>query len=61
MVKGNEVSKEFRLKLNKTCMKLLTFLRLYLLDYYKGTDLYKICVTLPSSIDFEQLVLKYYK
>lgn len=33
-------------------MKLITFLRLFLLEYYKGQDLYKICVTVPSSIGF---------
>jgi hypothetical protein len=36
-------------------------LRLFLLHYYKGEDLYKLFVTFPASVDFEIYVLSYYK
>ena len=36
-------------------------MRLYLLNYYKGEDLYKILVTFPASIEFELQVFAYYR
>lgn len=40
---------------------LIIFLRLYLMNYYKGQDLYKLFVTFPASMDFELFVFEYYK
>jgi len=39
---------------------LILFLRLWLMSYYKGADLYKLLVTVPASIDYELFVLGYY-
>jgi hypothetical protein len=39
----------------------LFFLRLYLMNYYKGEDLYKLFVTFPSSCEFELFVFSYYR
>lgn len=32
-----------------------------MMNYYKGDDLYKLFVTIPASVDFECLVLGYYR
>ena len=60
MVRETEVSREFRMKRNNLAMKLVTFLRLYLMGYYRGADLYKIFVTFPGSLNYELFVFRYY-
>ena len=52
LVLETEVSREFRLKRSNICEKLLIFLRLFLMNYYKGEELYKLFVTVPASADF---------
>ena len=42
------------------CSRLIVFLRLWLMNYYKGDDLYKLFVTFPASIHYELFVLQYY-
>jgi len=32
--------------------RLIVFLRLFLMNYYKGEDLYKLFVTFPASASF---------
>lgn len=39
----------------------MIFLRLYLMNYYKGADLYKLFVTFPASVDYELFVFSYYR
>jgi hypothetical protein len=55
------VSREFRLKRGDICQKLIIFLRLFLMNYYQGEDLYKLFVTFPASTDYELFVFTYYK
>ena len=52
IVHRKDMSKEFRIKRSGICLKLIIFLRLFLLDYYHGKDLSKIMVTIPSSLEF---------
>jgi hypothetical protein len=40
---------------------MLIFLRLFLMNYYTGDDLYKLFVTFPASVDFEIFVWQYYR
>lgn len=60
-MKDIEVSREFRLKRSNISEKLLIFLRLYLMNYYKGEDLYKLFVTFPASVHYELFVFNYYR
>lgn len=61
MVKDTEVSREFRLKRTNLCGRLIIFLRLFLMNYYQGSDLYKLFVTFPASVDFELMVFEYFR
>jgi hypothetical protein len=61
VVKESEISREFRFKRSNINEDLLIFLRLYLMNYYKGQDLYKLFVTFPASADFELFVFRYYR
>ncbi|CAM6000925.1 unnamed protein product [Sphagnum balticum] len=61
MVKDTEVSREFRFKRSNICWRLLTFLRLYLMNFYREKDLYKLFVTFPASLSYEIFVFNYYR
>lgn len=59
VINSNEVSKEFRLKRSRLCEGLLIFLRLFLMNQYKGADIGKLFATLPASIEFEIFMLSF--
>jgi len=55
----DELTREFRVKSSKLCEDVLAYLRAHLLLNYKGNDIVKILVTIPTSLNYEEFVLDY--
>lgn len=54
-----DLTKEFRIKIGTFCADVLAYLRAQLLLTYKGTDLQRVMVTIPTSIPYEEFVIDY--
>ena len=55
----NDLTCEFRVKSSKLSEDVLAYIRADLLLNYKGNDLHKILVTIPTSLTYEEIVLDY--
>jgi len=54
-----DLTKEFRVKMATFCADVLAYLRAQLLLTYKGNDLNRVMVTIPTSIPYEEFVIDY--
>lgn len=54
-----DLTKEFRIKIGSFCADVLAYLRAQLLLTYKGNDLQRVMVTIPTSIPYEEFVIDY--
>ena len=55
----DSITKEFRIKKSRICIELIIYLRIYLQQHYKGTDVSQILSTVPVSFAYEEFVLQF--
>ena len=59
LVAINDLTREFRVKSSKLSEDVLAYIRAHLLSNYKGNDIHKILVTIPTCVTYEEIVLNY--